>query len=244
MAYFQEAKPSREPFIASPVVVLGLIAVILVAHVVRLLVPDAVSEQMLQIGALIPARYVPEVWAAQGGGPVSIWDGAFPFVAYLFLHANWLHVGSNCVWLLVAGTLPARRLGALRFLALFFVTGIIAGATLVAMKWGTFAIAAGASGAVAGMMGAAVRIYYGEQMAMQAAIQGGTVHHLVKPLAPLFSQPILIFTVLWCVANAIGAFTGIGADEGMQIAWEAHLGGYFAGLLLIGPFDQMRRRRA
>lgn len=243
MAYFQEAKPSREPFLASPAIVLGLIAVILVAHLVRTLMSDTVSEEMLRVGALIPARYVPEVWAAQGGAPVSIWDGAFPFVAYLFLHANWLHVGMNCVWLLIAGTLPARRLGALRFLALFFVCGVLAGATLVAMKWGTFAIAAGASGAVAGMMGAAVRIYYGEQMAMRAAVQGGKVHHLVPPLAPLFSQPVLIFTVLWCVTNVLAAVAGLGVDDGMQIAWEAHLGGYFAGLLLIGPFDATRRRR-
>lgn len=246
MAFFQETESSREPFLTAPASVLALIAVILVAHAARVLLPDGLSNQILETGALIPARYVPAFWAAQGGAPVSIWDGALPFVGYLFLHANFLHAGMNCLWLLVAGTPVARRVGTLRFLGLFFVSGLIAGVTFLAVNWGTMAAAVGASGAVSGMMGAAIRIFYGERTAAASRTSdGAVVQHLVPPLASLFSRPILFFTAIWCVVNVIAGVTGLGTTGDMQaVAWEAHLGGYFAGLILIGLFDTGARRSA
>ena len=239
MAFFREAKPAREPFLTAPASVLGLIAVILAAHVARTLIPETLSDRILETYAFIPARYAAAAWAAQGGSPVSIWDGVVPFVSYMFLHADFLHVGVNCLWLLVAGTPVARRLGTLRFFTLFLVCGVLAAAAYLAVNWGLYGAAIGASGAVSGMMGAAIRIYYGDSMALPAA------NTVIPRLAPLFSMPILFFSAVWCVANVVAGITGLGTAGNVQaVAWEAHLGGYFAGLFLVGPFDAWRRGRS
>jgi membrane associated rhomboid family serine protease len=226
---------------------MGLIGIILLAHVARILSSTAVSEQTLENCALIPARYVASVWAAHGGQPVSFLDGAIPFVGYMFLHADFLHVGVNCLWLLVAGTPVARRLGALGFLGLFLASGILAGAAFLGAHWGSIEAAIGASGAVSGMMGAAIRIFYGERSGVSANVPVANDNPATfssAPLAPLFGGPILFFSVIWCAANVVAGVTGLGTGSTVQpVAWEAHIGGYFAGLLLIGPFDAIVRPR-
>jgi membrane associated rhomboid family serine protease len=236
MAFFREEKSPREPFLNAPASVLGLIGIILAAHLARTLLTPAVSEQILEDCALIPMRYAASAWAAQGGAPVSIWHAIAPFVGYQFLHADWVHAGVNSVWLLVAGPPVAKRLGAVPFVALFLVCGIIAGLTFVALHWAQLTAAIGASGAVSGMMGAAIRIFYGQRTGAAPDAPPDLIS--AAPLAPLFGAPILFFSAIWCVANVIAGLTGLGTTGNMQaVAWEAHLGGYFAGLILIGPFD-------
>jgi membrane associated rhomboid family serine protease len=142
----------------------------------------------------------------------------------------------------VAGTPVARRLGVARFLTLYLVSGIAAGLVVLAANWGAVAAAIGASGAVSGMMGAAIRIFYGERRfapTLPAANDDGGAFR--PPLAGLFSGPIVFFTTVWCITNVIAGITGLGTSGDMQaVAWEAHLGGYFAGLLLVGAFDTRR----
>src|SRR5258705_8255 len=86
----------------------------------------------------------------------------------------------------------------------------------------------GASGAVSGLMAAGMRILYGR-------LYGGP-----GELAPIFSKPILGFSAVWIIANVVTGILRIGVSDDLTlIAWVAHLGGFFAGLVLIGPF---RRR--
>lgn len=238
MSFFREEKSPREPFLNAPASVLGLIGIILVAHAARVFLPEATSDGILEEYALIPARYVASAWATTGAPPVSLWDAIAPFIGYQLLHADWVHVGVNSVWLLVAGTPVANRLGTLRFLGLFVVCGIVAGIVFVAMHWAEVTAAVGASGAVSGMMGAAIRIYYGERA------MGAPANDHTAPLAPLFGGPILFFSAIWSAANVIAGLTGLGTTGQMQaVAWEAHLGGFFAGLILIGAFDALSRKR-
>jgi membrane associated rhomboid family serine protease len=63
------------------------------------------------------------------------------------------------------------------------------------------------------------------------------------PLAPFLSRQILMFTLVWAAINVMTAVTGfgVGGESGL-IAWQAHLGGFLAGLLLCGPFDSLRPR--
>jgi membrane associated rhomboid family serine protease len=222
MAFLQDSRPPREPFLVAPASVLWLIAAILGAHVLRGMLPEGVSDQILNEYAFLPVRY--------SGSPDFAGDTllgkAIPFVSHIFLHANLAHVGLNCVWLLAFGPVVARRLGALKFLLFFLVCGIAGVTTQLIVYWGSDAAVIGASGAIAGLMGAAMRIVY------------GGLHRL--PLAPLFSRQIVTFTLIWTIVNVVSGVFGLGlSDEFVLVAWVVHLGGYFAGLLAIGMFDRL-----
>jgi membrane associated rhomboid family serine protease len=79
----------------------------------------------------------------------------------------------------------------------------------------------GASAAISGLMGAAFRMMY---------VYDGA-------LAPIFSRRILTWSAVWLGINVLAGLTGLGTGTTVQlIAWQAHIGGYVAGLLLAGPF--------
>ena len=102
------------------------------------------------------------------------------------------------------------------------------------VNWGSDIPVIGASGAISGLMAAALRMLPGQ---VPWAVPGQV------PLAPIWSRPILVFSGVWAVINLIVGLTGLGmgGSEGL-IAWQAHLGGFIAGMLLSGPFDSLRPR--
>ena len=142
--------------------------------------------------------------------------------------------GINCLWLLAFGPIVARRFGAALFLGFFVVCGVAGAATYLALNWGSAVPVVGASGAISGLMAAALRMLP-EQTPW--AVPGAT------PLAPVFSRQILIFSAVWAAINLLTGVTGLGmgGDSGL-VAWQAHLGGFVAGLLLAGGFDRLRPR--
>jgi membrane associated rhomboid family serine protease len=100
--------------------------------------------------------------------------------------------------------------------------------------WGGVDPVIGASGAISGLMAAGLRMLPGM---FPWAVPGEA------PLAPILSRQILTFSASWAVLNVVFGLAGagiLGADG--PLAWEAHLGGYLAGLLLAGPFDHLRPR--
>jgi len=233
MAFFQENRPAREPFLNAPPTVLWLIAVLLLTHVARILLPGNLPDDILERYALIPLRYA--MAAAGRAGPDGFQNLAVPFVSYLLLHGNFTHVGLNSLWLLVFGPIVARCLGPLRFVMFFVLCGIAAALVHIAVYWGSEMPVVGASGAVSGLMGAGMRVLYGRAY-------GGRLG-----LAPIRSRPILGFSAVWVLVNVITGVLRIGVnDDFALIAWVAHLGGYFAGLFLIGAFvaDIVRRHNA
>src|SRR5258706_4890461 len=148
MAFLQEPKRPREPVLRAPASVLGLIGVIVTAHLVRVLGPDWLSNQMLSWLALIPAFYS-KAWLIAHPGVAGL-PLALPLVGYIFVHANFTHLIINCFWLLAFGPPVARRLGTWRFLPFFLVCGVAAAFAHLASNWGSQDAAIGASGAIAG----------------------------------------------------------------------------------------------
>ncbi|HEY1962769.1 MAG TPA: rhomboid family intramembrane serine protease [Rhizomicrobium sp.] len=211
-----------------PVALTLLLAALIAAHALRVFGPAWLSNAILTNCALVPARYDP-AWLAAHAVDAGSWiEQALPFVGYAFVHANWEHLGLNCIWLLPFGTAVARRLGPTLFLLLFLICAIAGAALHIAVYWGSESPVIGASAAVSGMMGAAFRMMLTEPG---------------EALAPLLSRRILIWSVVWLGMNLVAGVLGLGTDQRVQIvAWEAHMGGYFAGLLLIGPLDALRRR--
>jgi len=231
MAFLTDPR-SREPAISAPLVVWLLIAVLVGIELSREFLWAAASQTIFVEFGFMPALYSNAWLAAHGVNSISAFDRAIPFVSYMFLHGGFAHVAINCVWLLAFGAIVARRLGPVLFLLFFVVCGVLAAATHLALNWGLNAPMVGASGAISGLMAAGMR------MLDMAAPWNRDAD---RPLAPIASRQVLSFTAFWVAANVLAGLTGLGASPGVQlIAWQAHLGGYAAGLLLIGPFDRFR----
>jgi membrane associated rhomboid family serine protease len=221
MVFFQEAKPAREPIFRAPASVIGLIAVLAVAHVARVLAPAALSARIVNDYALDPAAYT--------SSAATWFDRVVPPFSHMLLHGSLMHVTVNCLWLLAFGPVVARRFGGPAFLLFFVLCGLGGAACFVAMDWGLNVGAIGASGAISGLMGAAIRMMRVREPYLNIA---------TLPLMPLFSSQVLLFSAVWLVLNLLtGLFGGIVMGTIEPIAWQDHLGGYLAGLLLAGPFE-------
>jgi membrane associated rhomboid family serine protease len=220
-------------------VVLWLIAALAGLHALRLWLPQNLAQDMVYEYALIPARYSHAFVVSQAGlaasWPGTVLERAIPFVSYMGLHNDWTHLVINSLWLLAFGPVVARRQGALLFLLFFLICGVAGALAYVALNWGSPVPVVGASGAISGLMAAALRMLPGQA----PWAEPGTA-----PLAPLFSRQILIFTAVWAAINILAGVTGLGVGgESGLIAWQAHLGGFLAGILLCGPFDSLRPRQ-
>lgn len=226
MAFFQDSQPARQPFLNAPAAVLWLIGALLAAHAVREMLPGDLSREVLDQFAFIPARY------SGGIAAPGLLEQTVTFVSYTFVHSGLAHAGLNSLWLLAFGPSVARRLRTARFFAFYVVCAIAAAAAHLISDWGSFIPVVGASGAISGLMAAAIRILYGSRLLMFTGR---------APLAPILSRPVLLFTAIWTAVNIVVGTLGLGFTREYElIAWVAHLGGYFAGLLLIGLFDKRR----
>jgi membrane associated rhomboid family serine protease len=224
MAFLND--PRSQPAIRAPLVVWLLIALLVGIELSREFLWNGASQEIFFEYGFVPARYSAAWLAVHGTNPGSWFARAVPFVSYIFLHGGLAHVAMNSVWLLAFGAIVARRLGTARFLLFFLVCGILAAVAHLALNWGSDDPVVGASGAIAGLMAAGIRM-----------IDASFGRREDTPLAPIASRQVVTFTLVWTVVNVVAGLTGLGAGPGVQlIAWQAHLGGYFAGLLLIGLF--------
>lgn len=201
-------RPPRERAFNAPWTVLALSAALVAAFAWQINGPDTIG--VVYAYGLVPAE-------VSGGR----WLG---LVTHIFLHGGVLHLFLNGTALLAFGA-PVARLfgsglgGSVRFFSFFLATGVLAGLTFwVLHPEGTTPLV-GASGAISGLMGAAARL-------------------LAAPgrVSSPFGGPALRFIVPWVAINLVIAVIGSVAAGGLLIAWEAHLGGLAAGLLLIGVF--------
>ncbi len=179
-----------------------------------------------------------------GDGSAEPWT----LVTYGLLHADWAHIGLNAVWLLAFGTPVARRFRSGRFFAFLGITAL-AGALV---QWAAHPLdlvpVIGASAAVSGCMGASLRFMFQPHVPMAAIIDTaaeGRQQAFVQPALSLrevlTERRAVTFLVAWFVTNLLFGLGSLpfGMGNG-PIAWEAHIGGFLAGLLLFGIFDPVR----
>lgn len=231
----------REPIFNVPGAVVAVLAVLVGLHAIRQALPPDLDEWLVLTLAFIPARYVSGMAAQLPGGD---WAAVTSFLTHMTVHADATHLMFNSAWLLAFGGAIGLRAGGARFLAFAIVTGVFGALTFLAFNVGLLAPVVGASGAVAGLMGGTMRFLF-------AGLDlGGVVVLRDHPTAiPLMSlqetlrdRRVQLTTAIWLLLNGL-AVLGIGTGEGRgAIAWEAHIGGFLAGLLGFGWFD--RRPRA
>ena len=201
--------PRREPVFNAPWPIVALIAALVGAHVVRLL-----------------SRTPPDPWALTHE---DLADGRWSaLLSYQFVHANWMHLVLNSLFSLAFGTPTARFLGAslrgaLAFAGFFLTCGVISALGYALLHPHEPWALVGASGAASGLMAAAARLIDGQGW-----------------LGGLRGRSVIGMTVSWVAINVVFGTLGITPGAaGLPVAWEAHIIGYFAGLLLIGVFGRL-----
>ncbi len=235
----------NEPIFNVPPVIIALLGTFALVHLMRLLLlTEEQDVEILLLFAFIPARYDATVLLGgqlPGGVGAQLWT----FVTYAFLHASWMHLFVNAIWLLPFGTAVARRFGVLRFL-LFFAVAAAAGALMqFAVRPGAEFTMIGASAAISGTMAAAMRFVFqrGGPLGFRRGTGGEAYRISALPLIGVLRDPrVLGFVAVWFGVNllfGIGSFDIGGA--GQPVAWQAHIGGFLAGLFLFGLFDPVGR---
>ncbi len=189
--------------------------------------------------AFIPARYDSSLvlGGALPGGGADVWT----FVTYALIHANWTHLGINAVWLLPFGSAVARRFGPERFLSFFAVTAAAGAALHLATHAGEQFPMIGASAAISGTMAAAMRFVFqrGGPLGLLRGADESAYRVPAIPLSGVLRDPrVLLFLVVWFGINilfGLGSFPITGSEQ--PVAWQAHIGGFLAGLFLFSWFD-------
>ena len=234
----------REPLFNVPTVVIAVLAVLALVHAYRLTVlTDEQDLRFLLTFAFIPARYESTVLidgALPGGAGADLWT----FFSYSLIHADITHLGFNAVWLLPFGSAVARRFGTLRFLLFFAVTAAAGAAMHLATHAGEMFPMIGASAAISGTMAAAMRFAFqrGGPLGLWRGGDDAAYRVAAIPLAGVLRDPrVLAFLAVWFGVNALFAIFGGGSmplvGEDQPIAWQAHIGGFLAGLFLFALFD-------
>jgi membrane associated rhomboid family serine protease len=231
-----------------PVVILAMIAAISLVHAFLVLVlTDSQTNEFLRLFAFFPSRYNFDVLAAQPwtrGWGAAVWT----FVTYAFIHGDLNHLFFNALWLLAFGTPVARRFGAPRFIAFCLVTAAAGAAVHLATHIGERLPMVGASAAISGAMAAAMRFAF-QRGGPLGALRAGDKEAYLVPAAPLAQMlrdlRVLAFLAVWFGVNLLFGLGGI-AMPGIEqaIAWQAHVGGFVAGLLLFALFDPVRHSGA
>jgi membrane associated rhomboid family serine protease len=261
----QSGPRASEPMFNLPGVVLALCVVLALVHTVREFLPDATDTQLVSALAFVPARL--SLWldpsqlddilragmGTQSGLNVASrvqmvrlmlldHDNAlWSMLTYGLLHGSWVHLVSNLLWLAAFGTPVARRLGPVRFLVLMMLA-TIAGALAHwwAREFEVFPMV-GASAAIAGAMAGAARFVFSPGFRFGGIATDAEARAI--PAEPLFglwrNGRAMGFIVIWFVTNTLfGSGLIPIAGEEASIAWQAHVGGFLAGLLLFPLLDR------
>jgi membrane associated rhomboid family serine protease len=235
----------REPILTLPGALTAYVLLLAVIHL-RVLLPPELENWTVDVFGFIPKRYDSTLLAITfpGGAGAKVWT----FVTYSLLHANLSHLGFNMLWLLPFGSALARRFGAIRFFAFMAVTAAAGALAHLVTHEHAVAPMIGASASVSGTMAAAMRFAFVQGSFLSFSRGDADAAARVPALSlmrALRNTRVLGFLAIWFGVNVIFGIgsIAIGAD-GASVAWQAHIGGFFAGLVLFSLFDPVPRSAA
>jgi membrane associated rhomboid family serine protease len=157
----------------------------------------------------------------------------FPFLSHQFLHGGWIHFIGNMWFLFIFGDNVEDRIGSIRFLVFYLLGGASAGAVEILFSSSPQAVAIGASGAIAAVLGAYIVFFP----------RARVVTFIPVFFLPwIINVPAVLYLGMWFVIQffqGLLAFNVPAAAGG--VAWWAHIGGFIFGLVLAYPFAIGRR---
>jgi membrane associated rhomboid family serine protease len=239
----QQSEPKlSEPIFNVPAVVIATVGVLVLVHAFRsFALSDEQDVEFLLAFAFIPARYGTEL-AASGAFPGGFGADLWTFFTYAFIHADLTHLGLNLAWLIPFGTALARRFGTWRYIVFMLVMAAVGALAHLVSHLGAMVPMIGASAAISGAMAAAMRFVFRQDgpVAHWRERSGDAYRIPAASLLETLRDPrFLLFLAVWLGLNALFGLGTISFGEaaGQEIAWQAHVGGFFAGLLLFDVFD-------
>ena len=263
-------RAQREKIFNLPAVVLAAVVLLFGIYVVQFLLPEE-NLVLLKDFGFVPGRFTyafdphaiaTALDAAQqksemngeiasyflGNGKPLWWTP----ISYVFLHASFLHVGFNCLWLVAFGAPVARRFGTPRFLFFCLATALAGALAHYLTHMDDLQPVIGASAVVSGMMAAALRFVFQPGAPLGEGPDGlnlnATDFAYRQPALPLRSiitdRRAMIFLIAWFFANLLfGMVPALSGFAGETIAWQAHIGGFLVGLFAFPLFDPSARAR-
>lgn len=234
----------REPILTLPAALTAYVLLIAVIHL-RVLLPPEMENWTIDVFGFIPKRYDSTLLdiTFPGGDGAKVWT----FVTYSLLHANLTHIGFNVLWLLPFGSALARRFGAVRFFVFMAVTAAAGALAHLLTHEHAIAPMIGASASVSGTMAAAMRFAFVKGSFLSFSRGDADAAAKVPALSlwqALRNGRVLAFLAIWFGVNILFGATSLtlGAEDA-SVAWQAHIGGFLAGLLLFSLFDPIPRAR-
>jgi len=223
----QDSVPSR----SVPVVTRALILINVIVFFFELMLSQNGLEQLLYLFGIVPARFTHPDWSADIDFPAgSYWT----ILTYQFLHGGWLHIVANMWTLWIFGDNVEDRMGSLRFVIFYLICGSIAGFTQLLTNPDSTIPSIGASGAIAGVLGAYLMFFPTARLIVLFPI-------VFFPF--FFEVPAVLYLLLWFFIQLFsGTATLAGPQEVGGIAWWAHVGGFVSGMLLCRLFARRRRQ--
>ncbi len=179
---------------------------------------------------IIPARYT----TPHGVATMTAESFFIPVFASMFLHGGWLHLIGNMLFLFVFGRSVEDRYGSLKFLLLYFLSGFVAAVAHIALNAGSRVPTIGASGAIAGVLGAYFLSYPTAR---------------ITTLIPLFiifwtvEVPAILLLGYWFLIQFFAGFQALAIESATAggVAWWAHVGGFIFGMILVLLLRPRRR---
>jgi len=209
-----------------PAVTVAIIVANFLVFFYQISLPDRAMQSFVLTYALIPAR----IPLALSGSHVTLIQAFAPFFTSMFLHAGWLHIIGNMWFLWLFGGNVEDRLGHLPYLGFYLLCGLGAGTAQTLFSLGSTIPSLGASGAIAGVLGAYIVFFPSSK---------------ILTLVTLFfwwffaRLPAVLFIGLWFLIQFLSGLSSLGSSASGGVAWWAHVGGFLLGVLLVSG---MRRR--
>ena len=220
----------RNPTRGIPIVNLLLIAANVIVFLYELTLRSRVLDRFIFTWGVVPSNFL-AAWSNPAQAPLSVWA---TLITSQFLHAGWAHILGNMIFLWVFGDNVEDILGSFTYLIFYLVCGVIAGIVQVLVIGPSDVPSIGASGAIAGVLGAYLLLYPLTKVTI---------------LLPIFfffwtiDLPALLVIGWWFVQQLFYGLGALSTAAASGIAFWAHIGGFVAGMALILPYLRRARPR-
>lgn len=145
----------------------------------------------------------------------------------MFLHGGWFHILSNMWVLYIFGDNIEDRVGSLRYVVFYLMSGIAAAFLQIFVMQESSVPMIGASGAIAGVLGAYLISYPGARIASLVPILF---------IFTIIEVPAVLFLIFWFISQLYSGLFAMQGSAGSGIAWWAHIGGFIFGLIMVSFF--------